>query len=343
MSRLRLKFARGALRTRWIILISFLIVTISGVLAFWRYRELYPATDDAYARSGVLRVVADVSGPVTHVYVHNDEHVRKDDPLFDIDTTLYLAAVGKTRAQFEDALTAAGSAGDTLQKDAVQLEKEAEALNNALKAYRDATEAQGGDASAQLISTRKNWEDALERFRDTEGKFGKDSSEQLATTSTTVALLSAANELNRAVYNWLHTHVTAPASGSLSQLTLQSGALVRAGVPLFVIVKGDQWWVNANFKETDLSRIKVGQKAIIHFDMYPGLGFNGVVEGISEASGATFSMLPPENATGNWVKVTQRFPVQIRIVNPGQYKNKPLRVGASASVTVDTLSSKAMG
>jgi len=100
----------------------------------------------------------------------------------------------------------------------------------------------------------------------------------------------------------------------------------------------DEWWVNANFKETDLSRIKVGQNAKIRFDMYPGLVFDGVVEGISEASGATFSILPHENATGNWIKVAQRFTVQIRITDPVQHQNEPLRVGASATVTVDTVS-----
>ena len=92
--------------------------------------------------------------------------------------------------------------------------------------------------------------------------------------------------------------------------------------------------MNANFKETDLARIKAGQPATIALDMYPSVSFEGEVESISPGSGATFSVLPAENATGNWVKVTQRFPVRIRIVNPPA--DRPLRVGASATVTVDT-------
>ena len=89
-------------------------------------------------------------------------------------------------------------------------------------------------------------------------------------------------------------------------------------------------------KETDLARVKVGQKAKVHLDMYPDVTFDGVVDSISAGSGATFSVLPPENATGNWVKVTQRFPVRIGINNPPTEADKPLRVGASASVTIDT-------
>ena len=93
--------------------------------------------------------------------------------------------------------------------------------------------------------------------------------------------------------------------------------------------------MDANFKETDLGRIRPGQKATIRLDMYPGLTLDGVVESISAGSGATFSVLPPENATGNWVKVTQRFPIRIKITSAPN-PDKPLRMGSSASVTIDT-------
>ena len=116
--------------------------------------------------------------------------------------------------------------------------------------------------------------------------------------------------------------------------TLRPGATVGAGSPLFAIIEGDPWWVDANFKETDLSRIKIGQKGTIRLDMYPGTVFEGVVESISAGSGATFSVLPAENATGNWVKVTQRFPVRLRFTDLPE--DKPLRAGASATVTIDT-------
>ena len=121
-------------------------------------------------------------------------------------------------------------------------------------------------------------------------------------------------------------------------MTLRPGATVQAGQPLFAIIEANRWWVDANFKETDLARIKVGQPATVRLDMYPDTTFDGTVESISAGSGASFSVLPPENASGNWVKVTQRFPVRIALTNPPA--DKPLRVGASAWVTIDTTQDK---
>lgn len=197
--------------------------------------------------------------------------------------------------------------------------------------------SQGQRPSKRMITVRRHWEGALAAFSEAETKFEKDTGNLVATTPATLALQTSASQLGEAVYRWFHTRVTAPASGWLSHMALQPGAMVRAGTPLFAIIKGNHWWVSANFKETALSRIKVGQKATISFDMYPSLVFDGVVEGISESSGAVFSMLPSENTAGNWIKVTQRFPVQIRIINPDQYRNAPLRMGASATVTIDTI------
>ena len=110
---------------------------------------------------------------------------------------------------------------------------------------------------------------------------------------------------------------------------------MQAGTPAFAVIEDGRWWVDANFKETDLARIRRGQKATVRLDMYPGLTLDGVVESISPGSGASFSVLPPENATGNWVKVTQRFPVRVKITSAPN-ANKPLRLGSSANVTIDT-------
>lgn len=128
--------------------------------------------------------------------------------------------------------------------------------------------------------------------------------------------------------------IKAPVDGTVGKVTIRPGSLVRAGVPLFPIVDSSKWWVDANFKETDLTRIKPGQKATITVDMYPGHEFSGVVEAVGPASTSAFSLLPPQNASGNWIKLTQRFPVRISLsLNPD---DPAMRVGASASVSVDT-------
>lgn len=118
---------------------------------------------------------------------------------------------------------------------------------------------------------------------------------------------------------------------------VRPGSIVSAGSPLCALVDTAQWWVDANFKETDLALIRAGESASIDVDMYPDLQLSGIVESVSPASGAAFSLLPPENATGNWVKVTQRFPVKVRVTDTGDAA-RALRLGESCSVRIDTRS-----
>ena len=134
-----------------------------------------------------------------------------------------------------------------------------------------------------------------------------------------------------------YTNITAPSSGYINNLNLRQGDTVAAFQPVFALVDDEHWWVAANFKETDLERIKVGQPATIILDMYPKHLYQGKVTSISTGSGSAFALLPAENASGNWVKVTQRFPVWVSIENSKPY---PLRIGASATVKINTTQSE---
>jgi membrane fusion protein (multidrug efflux system) len=128
--------------------------------------------------------------------------------------------------------------------------------------------------------------------------------------------------------------IKSPVDGIVGKVSIRPGSMARAGVPIFPIVDSSSWWVDANFKETDLTRIHPGQKATVTVDIYPSREFSGVVEAVSPASTSAFSLLPPENATGNWIKLTQRFPVRVSLsLKPD---DPAMRLGASASVTVDT-------
>ena len=321
---------------RWIALVAVIVATVAGAFAYWRHSELYPTTENAYTGSNIVRVASEVSGPVIHVYVRTDDTVKTNDPLFDIDPTLYDAALRNARAQFDSAASAAGTAGESLKTAAATLETTRAALGDAIKAYRDAKDAQAPEQppSDQLNNAESAWQDALKDYKDAESAFATEQDKPLTVTTPTVQLRAAAAQLTKATHDRVKTHATAPADGLLSNVTLRPGATVQAGAPLFAIIEANRWWVDANFKETDLARIKVGQPATVRLDMYPGVNFDGTVESISSGSGASFSVLPPENASGNWVKVTQRFPVRISMANPPA--DKPLRVGASATVTIDT-------
>jgi len=323
---------------RWVALGAVIAVTVAGAFAWWRYSELYPTTENAYTGSDVVRVASEVSGPVIYVYVRSDDRVKADDPLFDIDPTLYGAALRNMRAQFDAAAAASGTAADGLKAAADKLKETRDALEDALSAYRTAKEAQKPDQppSDELTSAESKWDEALKAYKTAEGDFAKEQDKPLTVTTPTVKLRAASAGLEKASHEFVKTHVTASSDGVVSNVTLRPGATIQAGAPQFAIIEGNRWWVDANFKETDLARIKVGQKATIRLDMYPGRTFDGVVESISPGSGATFSVLPPENASGNWVKVTQRFPVRIGFTNPPDASDRPLRAGASADVTIDT-------
>jgi membrane fusion protein (multidrug efflux system) len=321
---------------RWVALAAVIVATVAGAFAYWRHSALYPTTENAYTGSNIVRVASEVSGPVVHVYVRTDATIKANDPLFDIDPTLYDAALRNARAQFDAATSASGTAGDGLKAAAATLEQKRVALEQAIKTYRDVKDAQlpGQSPSDQLNSAESAWQDALKAYKDAETTFAAEQDKPFTITTPTTQLRAAAAQLSKATHDRVKTHVTAPAEGLLSNVTLRPGATVQAGAPLFAIIEANRWWVDANFKETDLARVKVGQPATVRLDMYPDVTFDGMVESISAGSGATFSVLPPENASGNWVKVTQRFPVRISLTNPPP--DKPLRVGASTTVTIDT-------
>ncbi|HET7446518.1 MAG TPA: HlyD family secretion protein [Methyloceanibacter sp.] len=332
--------AKGpAISFRWIALAVLLAATLGGVLLYWRHAEIYPSTDNAYTGANIVRVASQVSGPVIRVYVADDDKVASGDPLFDIDPTLYDAALRNARAQFDAAANAAGTAADALKSAAQKLEDKRAALEDALGKYRGAKDAQkqGNGPSDQVTTALKGWHDAVQAFNDAQGEFAKQQDAKLTVTTPTTQLRGAAAQLDKATHDRVQTNVTAPGNGWVSNVNIRAGSVVQAGTPALALVEDGDWWVDANFKETDLGRIKPGQKATIKIDMYPGATFDGTVESISPGSGAIFSVLPPENATGNWVKVTQRFPVRIKITSPPD-PNRPLRAGASATVTIDTTS-----
>jgi membrane fusion protein (multidrug efflux system) len=147
-------------------------------------------------------------------------------------------------------------------------------------------------------------------------------------------LQAAQLQLEQAQMNLAQAVITAPADGTLGQISIQPGTFVNTGERLFPVISDSSVWIAANFKETDLNRIRPGQPVRIKLDMYPEQNYRGKVDAVSPASGTAFSLIPSQNATGNWVKVTQRFPVRIRVLDRDHAL--PLRLGASAAVTVDT-------
>lgn len=319
-----------------------LVLIGGGGLGYYLYRqsEAFPTTDDAYIQAHVVQVAPLISGPVSKVLVVNNQHVGKDAPLFEIDPAPFVIAVEAAQAAFDEAAESVGASGAGVKAAAARVRETEAALANARReAVRGRALVQAGSLAAAGLDTR---EAALKQAEATvEAALAEldRAQQQYGGSGTGNARLRAASaSLRKAQLDLSYAEVRAPNSGWVSDVTLREGAFVMPARPVFALVEDVEWWVDAHFKETDITRIKPGQAAEIEVDMYPGVVLKGQVESISAGSGATFSLLPPENATGNWVKVTQRYTVRVKVSDRPPNPNEPLRVGASSHVKISTKS-----
>jgi membrane fusion protein (multidrug efflux system) len=319
---------------KWII--AAVVLVAAGIAAFryWRENAQYVSTDNAYVQANQGEVTAQVSGPVTRVYVRDQQAVKAGDPLFDIDPANYELALQKAQAQLEMARQSVNQESAAVASaEAVLSQRRAEAANARNTWIRNQELMKSGFLSAQgAENARTQYATAEAAVKAAEAGVAQARSALGRTGDQNAAVQSATTAVKQAQLDLARTRVTAPTNGVVANLTLQPGNTVQPAVPLFVVISDQEYWVDANFKETELKDIRPGQKAIITSDVYPDHPFHGVVQSLSGGSGTAFSLLPPQNATGNWVKVTQRVPVRIRVEDPDP--QHPLRIGTTASVKV---------
>lgn len=321
-----------------IILVLAILAVGGGLWLWWEHERVHPSTDDAYLQANVLTIAPQVGGAVETVAVSENQHVNEGDLLFQIATDDLEAAVDAAQAGYDDARLQASAAVTDLSSGSADVDSAEAALKDAQDAYdRTAKLFELGDVAQaaldQATATRDQAQAALESARsalasasERTGQSGDDNP----------AVRSAKAQLDMARIDLARARMTAPASGWIANLDLRPGTLVAPNMPLFSLVEDDDWWIDANFKETDLARLRPGQPVTIAVDMYPGLELAGTLQSLGAGSGAVFSLLPPQNASGNWVKVTRRFPVRIGLDSRPDDPAMQLRVGASTSVTVDT-------
>lgn len=312
------------------------IVLCILVYGYFLYQRYFPSTDDAYVQAHVVDVAAQVSGPVSKIYVKNNQFIKKGQPLFDIDSRPFQAAVNEAQAQFDLAkqtmladVAQVKVAEANVEKAQAQLDDDQKNYDRTMTLVKKGESAvqSGDDAKAQYDAAVADLTAAQQQLIEAKQNLG-------APGDRNAQIREAKANLDTAKLNLSYTHITAPSDGYVTNFEIRKGSMITQGETLFEFVESAHWYVYANYKETQLNHIKQNQKAEVILDMYPGHTFHGYVDSISDASGDQFSLLPPENATGNWVKVTQRFPVKIIITDPDP--KYPLRVGASSSVEVDT-------
>ncbi|MBM5408612.1 HlyD family secretion protein, partial [Vibrio parahaemolyticus] len=292
-----------------------------------------------YVRANIWSVAPQVKGQVVSVDVKAFQSVNKGDLLLKIDSRPYLLAVKQANAAYQLAVQQHDVADKQVTEAVAGLDAARSNLTEAQVEYkRTDSLVKRKLASDQDLDTAKNKlanaQASLEQARATVEKAIANRGEEGAEAAV---VQQAAAQLAQAELNLSYTDITSPVDGIAGEINTHVGSVVSVGQTLFPVILKDSYWVRANFKETDLTHIKPGMHADVVIDMYPDVVWKATVEQLSPASGTSFSLMPPENATGNWVKIKQRFPVRLALEVPADAPQ--LRVGASSEVTIDLQSS----
>ena len=315
-------------------------MAIMGASLWWLWGGRYISTENAYVKADLVQVAPDVAGRIIDVQVKDHAHVNAGDVLLRIDEEPFKLALDKAEAELD--LTRANVANLRAQYAEAQAElKEAQskaAFTEAQYARQKQLTTKGVGFAFRFEEADSNQNAARDRISAVQQKIlrtmaalggdPKIETDKHPMVREKIAVRDRAKlELDRTV-------IKAPVSGTAVNMRLLPGEQVKVATPIFAIVSDQRIWVEANFKETELTYVRPGQTASIVLDIYPDTTFEAEIDTISPATGAEFALLPPQNASGNWVKVVQRLPVKLRLTQ--RVEDLPLRAGMTATVKVDT-------
>jgi membrane fusion protein (multidrug efflux system) len=323
-------------------LLLVLVPAIGLSVAGWFYINggRYVETDNAYVKSRLVHISSDIDGRVTQISAANNHPVKQGELLFQIDPEPAEIDLMGARAEIANVRQRVTSLKSQYLRSQLAIEESQERirfLRSELKRQEKllklghGLEVDHANATHELEMGRRALALANQSATVVLTELGGDP--ELPAEKHSL-FLTAQAKVNRALHNLKSTKIMAPVDGILSHVTLEAGEYVEAGEPVFSIVETSEIWVEANLKESQLTHLRVGQTATIIVDAYPDEKLVATVTSMSPATGAEFAVLPPQNATGNWVKVVQRIPVRLDI-DLSQLK-QPLLIGMTSNVTIDT-------
>ena len=330
---------RQTLRLPLMVGVPAIAAVIGGALYLTGGR--YVSTDDAYVQAARVAISSDVAGRVVELDVHDNESVKAGQILFKLDQRPYRIAVEDAEAQLASARLKVDAEKATYRQRQADLQAVRDTLDYQTREYDRqkhllelgiASQAQYDLAAHALQAARQQVAGTQQQMASVLANLGGDAE---IPPERHPAVQQAQAMLDRARLNLSYTTITAPEDGTVTKVEqLQPGDYVNTAQPLFSLISATRIWVEANFKETDLTHMRTGQPATINIDTYPDREFQARVTSLSPGTGSSFSLLPPENATGNWVKVVQRLPIRLQF--EGRLDDAPLQAGMSATVEVDT-------
>jgi membrane fusion protein, multidrug efflux system len=330
-------------RLRWPLMSLAAIAVLGGGTYFYIKGSRYQSTDDAYAQAATVSISANVGGRVSEIEVRDNELVHRGATLFRLDDAPFRIAVNDAAARLADTWLQIESLKSTYRQRLVELRAARDTQSYAQQQYDRqtrllvsgiASQAQFDQAAHALDAARQQVANVQQQIGVALANLGGDPNIR---PERHPLVEQAQAALDRAQLNLSYTVISAPTDGVVAKVEqLQVGDTIAASTPVFAQVSTRDVWIEANFKEVQLARMLPGQAATVEIDRYPGIRFSAEVMSVSPGTGSQFSMLPPENATGNWVKVVQRVPVRLQLTHLDA--RFLLQAGLSANVTVDTQS-----
>ncbi|HTX24550.1 MAG TPA: HlyD family secretion protein [Steroidobacteraceae bacterium] len=326
-------------RVRWPLMVGVPLIAAAAAIYYYLAAGRYQSTDDAYVRAAQVSISSNVSGRVSEIEVRDNQRVHRGEVLFRLDQRPFRIAVEEARARLATARLQIEALKATYRQRLADLKSAQSALEYQRREY---------DRQRRLLQHGITSESQADRVLLARSEAQQNVAAVQQQITATLADLGgnpnipveqhpsveqAQAQLDRTLLNLSYTTVSAPIDGIVTRVEqLQVGDYLSAATPAFALVSTQDVWIEANFKEVQLAHMRAGDTARVWIDAYPDRTFQAVVTSVSPGTGAEFSLLPPENATGNWVKVVQRLPVRLQL----RGEVPTLRTGLSATVTVDT-------